>query len=108
MGREELSSRIHHIMKLLLVIAAAAVAQASGDWTGSGRLQCYGHLYTDVTTPPVEDTSNMARCNATPWSGPPLSRTWDLRQCSLPPTTDLNSKSGLGITMHPTFRAQSV
>merc|ERR1712080_808502 len=37
---------------------------------------------------------------------PPVEATWNLRQCSLPPTMDLNSKSGLGITTHPTFPAR--
>ena len=27
------------------------VVQVSGDWTGSGRLQCYGVVDTDVSSP---------------------------------------------------------
>merc|ERR1711884_782469 len=41
-------------MKFSSVIAAALIwtCQVSADWTGSGRLQCYGVAETDVSTPP--------------------------------------------------------
>merc|ERR1712183_1175385 len=28
-----------------------ATQQAVGDWSGTGRIQCYGHVSTDVSTP---------------------------------------------------------
>merc|ERR1712080_369701 len=105
--REELSSRIQHTMKLLLVIAAAVVAQASGDWTGSGRLQCYGHLYTDVTTPPGGGylEHGKVQCNPVEWPYPQQ----DLGPEAMffAPNNGPELKSGLGITTHPTFPARS-
>merc|ERR1712020_313129 len=40
-------------MKFTSVIAAALIwtCQVSADWTGSGRLQCYGVVDTDVSSP---------------------------------------------------------
>merc|ERR1712156_863782 len=40
-------------MKFTSAIAAALIwtCQVSADWTGSGRLQCYGVVDTDVSTP---------------------------------------------------------
>merc|ERR1712026_208204 len=40
-------------MKLISALALALIStcQVSGDWTGSGRLQCYGVVDTDVSSP---------------------------------------------------------
>merc|ERR1711872_678295 len=40
-------------MKVLSATAVLILAtQASCDWVGTGQVQCYGHVSTDVSTPP--------------------------------------------------------
>ena len=43
--------------------------QVSCDWSGSGRIQCYGHVSTDVTTPPGGEflESGSVTCRPAEW-----------------------------------------
>ena len=44
-------------------------AQVSGDWTGTGQVQCYGHVSTDVSTPPGGDylERGQVTCRPAEW-----------------------------------------
>jgi len=44
-------------------------SQVSCDWSGNGRIQCYGHVSTDVTTPPGGEflESGSVTCRPAEW-----------------------------------------
>merc|ERR1712203_15747 len=96
-------------MKFSSVIAAALIwtCQVSCDWTGSGRLQCYGVADTDVSTPAgggYLERGNL-RCTLEEWvyetgRGP--------EAMFFKPTTGESLKSGLGTTMSLTSPTPSV
>jgi len=58
-------------MKLLIATSMVlfAVNQVSGDWTGTGQVQCYGHVSTDVSTPPGGDylERGQVTCRPVEW-----------------------------------------
>merc|ERR1711887_192092 len=51
-----------------------ATQQAVGDWSGTGRIQCYGHVSTDVSTPSGGGylEAGTLNCNPVEWAGGPL------------------------------------
>merc|ERR1711971_1103808 len=95
-------------MKFTSVIDAALIwtCQVSCDWTGSGRLQCYGVADTDVSTPAggnYLERGNL-KCTLEEWvyesgRGP--------RRCSSNLSRVESLKSGRGTTIRPTFRGLS-
>merc|ERR1712203_445550 len=90
--------------KFSSVIAAALIwtCQVSCDWTGSGRLQCYGVADTDVSTPAGGEYLERGNLKCTPRSGS-TSLAAALRPCSSNLSLAESLKSGRGTTMSPTF-----
>merc|ERR1711913_116101 len=91
-------------MKFTSVIAAALIwtCQVSADWTGSGRLQCYGVVDTDASTPAggnYLERGNL-RCTLEEWvyetGRGPEAMFFNL-------SLEGSSKSGRGTTIRPIF-----
>ena len=89
-GLHELKSSSVHKMKSFVLAATVLVfssqachcwrssswlnsvhSQVSCDWSGSGRIQCYGQVDTDVSTPPGGDYIDNGRvtCRPKEWDG---------------------------------------